>query len=135
MLHKVRDLLVRQRTMLINALRGHLAEFGIVAAQGAAGVKSAIAQFRTEQADLPELARSAIRRLIGQIEAVAEEVKKAETEIVAWCRDRRCEPSPADDPGHRADHRERHRGGRARSQPVPLRPTVCGLARSHAATA
>ena len=86
MLHKVRDLLVRQRTMLINALRGHLAEFGIVAAQGAAGVTSAIAQFRTEQADLPELARSAIRRLIGQIEAVAEEVKRAETEIVAWCR-------------------------------------------------
>ena len=86
MLHKVRDLLVRQRTMLVNALRGHLAEFGIVAAQGAAGVTSAIAQFRTEQADLPDLARSAIRRLIGQIEAVAEEVKKAETEIVTWCR-------------------------------------------------
>ena len=34
MLHKVRDLLVRQRTMLINALRGHLAEIGIVAARG-----------------------------------------------------------------------------------------------------
>src|SRR3954469_14119453 len=60
MLHKVRDLLVRQRTMLINALRGHLAEFGIVAAQGAVGVKSAITQFRAEQAGLPELARSAI---------------------------------------------------------------------------
>ena len=37
MLHKVRDLLVRQRTMLINALRGHLAEFGIVARAGLAG--------------------------------------------------------------------------------------------------
>lgn len=86
MLHKVRDLLVRQRTMLVNALRGHLAEFGIVAAQGAAGVTSAIAQFRTEQADLPELARSAIWRLVGQIEAVTEEVKRAEAEIVAWCR-------------------------------------------------
>ncbi len=41
MLHKVRDLLVRQRTMLINALRGHLAEFGIVTARGPAGVKAA----------------------------------------------------------------------------------------------
>ncbi len=39
MLHKVRELFVRQRTMLINALRGHLAEFGIIAAQGPAGVK------------------------------------------------------------------------------------------------
>lgn len=56
MLHKVRDLLVRQRTMLINALRGHLAAFGIVTAQGAAGVKSAIVCFRTDQASLPELA-------------------------------------------------------------------------------
>ena len=34
MLHRTRDLLVGQRTMLINALRAHLAEFGIVAAQG-----------------------------------------------------------------------------------------------------
>ena len=34
-LHRTRDLLVRQRTMLINAIRGHLAEFGIIAPQGA----------------------------------------------------------------------------------------------------
>ncbi len=86
MLHKVRDLLVRQRTMLINALRGHLAEFGILAAQGPAGVKTIIAQFQADQDSLPDLARSAIRRLIGQIEEVAEEVKKAEKEIVTWCR-------------------------------------------------
>src|SRR5215211_1851334 len=42
MLHKVHKLLVRQRTMLINALRGHLAEFGIVRARGLGGVKAAI---------------------------------------------------------------------------------------------
>lgn len=40
MLHKTRDLLVRQRTMLINALRAHLGEYGIVKAQGPAGVNS-----------------------------------------------------------------------------------------------
>src|SRR5918993_538613 len=34
MLHRTRELLVRQRTMLVNALRGHCGEFGIVAAQG-----------------------------------------------------------------------------------------------------
>jgi transposase len=34
MLHKTRDLLVRQRTMLINALRGHLGEYGVVTAKG-----------------------------------------------------------------------------------------------------
>ena len=34
MLHRTRDLLVRQRTQLINAIRSHLAEFGLIAAQG-----------------------------------------------------------------------------------------------------
>lgn len=40
-LHKSRDLMVRQRTMLINALRGHLAEYGIVTGLGA-GLASAL---------------------------------------------------------------------------------------------
>src|SRR4029079_6483127 len=39
MLFRTRDLLVRQRTQLINALRGHLAEHGVVRAQGPANVK------------------------------------------------------------------------------------------------
>ena len=39
MLHRARDLLMRQRTQLINALRAHMAELGIVAAQGREGVK------------------------------------------------------------------------------------------------
>jgi transposase len=39
MLHRARDLLMRQRTQVINALRAHLAEFGIVAAQGYAELK------------------------------------------------------------------------------------------------
>jgi transposase len=34
MLHRARSLLIRQRTMLVNALRAHLAEFGVIAAQG-----------------------------------------------------------------------------------------------------
>ena len=40
LLHRSRDLLVRQRTILVNAVRAHLAEFGIVAAHGAAGLGS-----------------------------------------------------------------------------------------------
>ena len=40
MLHKTRDLLVRQRTALINALRAHLAEYGIVTPTGPGGVKA-----------------------------------------------------------------------------------------------
>jgi transposase len=59
MLHKTRDLLVRQRTMLIKALRGHLGEFGIVAPQGPAGVQAALRALREEEQDLPDLARAA----------------------------------------------------------------------------
>lgn len=86
MMHKVRDLLVRQRTMLINALRGHLAEFGIVAPPGAAGVRAVLAQFRVEQAGLPAFVGAAITRLADQLEEVSERVTKIEKEIVSWCR-------------------------------------------------
>src|SRR5438270_14065698 len=43
MQHRTRDLLIRQRTQVINALRAHLAELGIVAAQGREGLKELLA--------------------------------------------------------------------------------------------
>ena len=46
MLHRTRDLLVRQRTQLINAMRAHLAELGLIAARGREGVQSLIALVR-----------------------------------------------------------------------------------------
>jgi transposase len=48
MLHRARDLLMRQRTQLINALRAHMAELGIVAAQGREGVKELLKIIATE---------------------------------------------------------------------------------------
>ena len=63
MLHRTRDLLVRQRTMLINALRAHLAEFGIVAAQGWRKVNELIAGL--DDAEVPDLARLALREIAG----------------------------------------------------------------------
>jgi transposase len=42
MLHRTRDLLIRQRTQLINALRAHLAELGLVAAKGREGVQQLV---------------------------------------------------------------------------------------------
>ncbi len=86
MLHRVRDLLVRQRTMLINALRGHLAEFGIVTARGPAGVKAAIVELHATQDSLPPLAKMAFHQLIDRLESVGEEIRKMEREIVTWCR-------------------------------------------------
>ena len=86
MLHKVRDLLVRQRTMLINALRGHLAEFGIVAARGPGGVTAAIISLHEAQDSLPELARVALHGLIDQLRIVRGEIARVEKRIVAWHR-------------------------------------------------
>jgi transposase len=57
MLFRTRDLLVRQRTQTINALRGHLAEFGIFAAQGPARVEVLTKAVEDETTPLPEMAR------------------------------------------------------------------------------
>ena len=43
MLHKTRALMVKQRTMAVNALRGHLSEFGLIAAKGIHRIKDLIA--------------------------------------------------------------------------------------------
>ena len=88
MLHKTRDLLVRQRTMLINALRGHLGEFGIVTQQGSAGVEAALRALRLEEGSLPELANAALRGLAGQLEALRAEIESLERRILSWhCAD------------------------------------------------
>jgi transposase len=56
LLHRGRERLVRQRTMLVNALRGHLAEFGVIAPQGLRNVGRLIAIIRDEEdARLPGL--------------------------------------------------------------------------------
>jgi transposase len=49
MQHRVRDLLMRQRTQLINALRAHMAELGIVAAQGREGIKELLTIVASEE--------------------------------------------------------------------------------------
>jgi len=71
MLHRTRSLLVRQRTMLVNAIRSHLAEFGIVAPIGLRGVKRlvAIVSDPTDER-LPPLARTCLESLIASLTTV-----------------------------------------------------------------
>jgi transposase len=68
MAHKTRDLLIKQRTMGVNALRGHLAEFGIIAAKGIGHVEELIE--KAADAGLPEMARAALSVLVGQLAAL-----------------------------------------------------------------
>ncbi|WP_119681944.1 IS110 family RNA-guided transposase [Indioceanicola profundi] len=86
MLHKTRDLLVRQRTMLVNALRGHLAEYGVVHRQGAVGVAAAIQALHEARDALPELARDALHTLADQLRGLSTEIERMEARIVAWHR-------------------------------------------------
>ncbi len=66
----VRDLLVRQRTQLINALRGHAQEFGLVAAKKASGVAALLAAVRDDEA-LPAAARTMLDcRLLAEIPGI-----------------------------------------------------------------
>lgn len=87
-LHRTRDLMVRQRTTLICALRSHLAEFGLVTARG----KSGFAKLREslEAADgetPPELALEALRLIAAQIDDADAKIAALEKKIVARHRE------------------------------------------------
>jgi transposase len=83
MLHRARDLLVRQRTQLINAVRGHLAEFGIVEAQGAWNLPRVLAHLEAE-GELPEVARQVLRLLAAQLEEAESRLGELDARIAAW---------------------------------------------------
>jgi transposase len=87
MLHRARELLVRQRTMVINALRGHCAEFGVVAAQGAAKVEALVAMIEDAgDARLPSMAREALGSLVGQLRSAQARIKELEASLMIWHR-------------------------------------------------
>ncbi|EFO28660.1 transposase for insertion sequence element [Roseibium sp. TrichSKD4] len=86
MLHRARDLLVRQRTMLINALRAHLAEFGIVAARGAHKLRDLCGKLQGDHLDIPDVARVALLSLVRQMEGLEDEIVGLDSKIQAWHR-------------------------------------------------
>lgn len=61
---------VGQRTQLINALRGHLAEFGLVVTNGPANLKSLLDMMKDEGVDVPEAVRDVVQLFLDQIEAI-----------------------------------------------------------------
>jgi transposase len=92
MLHRSRQLLVRQRTMLSNAIRGHMAEFGIVSAKGRNGTAELLAILANEQDDrIPIAARFSLDVLARQYAVVTTEISIIEKRIHAWHRT--CEES------------------------------------------
>jgi len=86
-LHRSRELLVRQRTMLINAVRGHCAEFGLIAPQGALRVTELVAQIRSaDDGRLPALVRSALLLMAEQLDALMVQINLLGRTLLAWHR-------------------------------------------------
>ena len=81
MLFRTRDLLVGQRTQLINALRGHLAEYGVIAPQGATQVHRLAEAIDNPTSELPSNVRDLGRMYLDQISDYNEKIKTLERDI------------------------------------------------------
>lgn len=84
--HSTRALLVRQRTMLANALRAALAEIGIVAAQGLQGLRTLLRQLETPSEAIPEIMRGALLVLAEQWQRLDAAERVLEKQIVSAAR-------------------------------------------------
>ena len=85
MLFRTRDLLVGQRTRLVNALRGHLSEHGIVLGKGIGNVHRLA--LRLEEDDLPDLVRHLGRLYLDQIALLGAEIEKLDNRIVVAAKE------------------------------------------------
>jgi transposase len=86
MLLKTGDLLIKQRTMLINAMRGHAAEFGVIAAKGPVKVTELLQRADDAAAAVPVLAREMLGVLASQLDALDAKLTVIEARLVAWHR-------------------------------------------------
>jgi transposase len=86
-LHRTRHLFVRQQTSVINAIRAHLAEFGVVAPVGRRGVEELL-NVVTDPNDrrVPEIARACLLALGAQLRRIKEQVLEFDRMITAWHR-------------------------------------------------
>ena len=87
MLHRTRHLFIRQQTSLINAIRAHLAEFGIVAAVGRNGIKELLDVVADpDDGRVPEIARQCLAALGNQLQSLKAQILEFDRRINAWHR-------------------------------------------------
>jgi transposase IS116/IS110/IS902 family protein len=87
MLHRTLHLLIRQQTAVINAIRAHLAEFGIVAPVGRNGVEQLLGVVAdSNEKRLPEVARACVAALGAQLRMLKEQILEFDRMIRAWHR-------------------------------------------------
>ena len=106
MLHRTRDLLMRQRTMMLNAVRAHLAEFGIITAQGPHKILALIRAIQAgEVAGLPEIARAALESLALQLDNLGGEIRNLERQLMVLAPRKRNQSASRDHTRCRHHHR------------------------------
>jgi transposase len=87
MLHRTRHLFIRQQTAVINAIRAHLAEFGIVAPVGRNGVEQLLGVVAdSNDKRLPEVARACVAALGAQLRMLKTQILEFDRRIMAWHR-------------------------------------------------
>jgi transposase len=87
MLHRTRHLLVRQQTAVINAIRAHLAELGIVAPLGRLGVEELLGVVADpKDKRVPEVARACLVALGAQLRVLKKQILEFDRMINAWHR-------------------------------------------------
>jgi transposase len=84
LLHRTRDLLIRQRSSLISAIRAHFAEFGVIVGQRMRHIDRLLELLAAEGTGLPDLARQMLAVLADQLRGVAARVEAVEAELLAW---------------------------------------------------
>ena len=100
MLHRTRHLFIRQQTAVINAIRAHLAEFGIVAPVGRNGVEDLL-NIVADCGDkrLPDVARACVAALGAQLRMLKARILEFDRLIVAWHRSNEASKRLDDIPG------------------------------------
>ena len=130
MLFRTRDLLVRQRTQLINALRGQLSEHGVVAPQGPANVTILAQAIDDLTPSLPLLVVELARVYLDQIDGLSEKVAEAREGDSVRSQAGRHDPSPADNAGRWANYSHGDRDLRAAHGGIPPGARFRSLARA-----
>ncbi len=89
-LHRARDLLIRQRTQLVNMIRAQLAEFGIALAKGIGHVLRLVGRLLDgETPDIPPLAIKVLMTLAAQVRDLQTRIGVLDKELMTWFRGNR----------------------------------------------
>ena len=84
---RTREMLIRQRTQTINALRGHLAEFGVIIPKGTSNVAKLMSRVSDPEAALPGVARAALNYLTDSLLRLEDQVRDLDREIAGRAKE------------------------------------------------